>query len=393
MKLKQLLIEEELKGALIKILNIMLKVGMDPEDISYNYNVLSNTYHITDDEIKSEAVLYYKKYHNIAEEKGTFKGIDVNLEYNEDEIDNEILALAEHLGIHPLLINDDGYGYYSEIIDGEEYRVLEESEAEEEFRERADEYIDETLQNTDDLGWLESYLEIDKYYVESFCEEEADYRVDDMDDETIIEEMGEEDELERRISVARKKQERWHELDNEIVDTEDQIEELTNEIEELNEEMYDLRSSAASSQDRDEIADMENEYSGMKQTMAELQEKLEYWEEHLEEIRYEFDELDDDMDDIESNVTEELAEELKDDLRKKIAEDMYDDIDHEGWTYFSSQLGYTAKQVVDNGWFDIDRDSAIDDLESDRGNIMSSYDGIEYEEIIDNELYYIYRHN
>jgi len=269
--------------------------------------------------------------------------------------------------------------------------VLDENSADDIFEERAGEYIEESLEYDDDLGWLEDYLTMDTYYVEQFCQEDADYRVGDMDESEIIEEMNAEDELERRMEKAKKEQDRWHQLDEEIVEVEDKIEEITSDIESLNEEMYDLRSEAASSQDSEEIADLENEYEGMKQTMAELEESLEYWEEHLEEIRYEFDELDDSWEDAQWRIESELADELKDDLVEKLAEQMFENIEYEGWEYFSSNLGYTAKQVVDNGWFDIDMDSAIESLQSDRGNIMSSYDGIEEEEYYNGETYYIYR--
>jgi uncharacterized protein YukE len=393
-KLKQILTEEELSKSLIKVLNIMLKMGFDPEDLSDNFNKLDKNLHIKDDDLKSEAILYFRKYHNIAEEKGSFKEIgDVNLDYDPDDIEDEIMALSIYLGVHPLLIEPTAYGEYEYIIDGDEYRVLDENSADEEFQARAEEYIEETLEYQDDLGWLESYLEMDTYSVEQFCSDEADYRVDDMEDEEIVEEMDMEEELQQRIDKERKKYDRWHELDEEIVEVEEKISDIMTDIENLNEEMYDLRSEAASSEDRDEIADLENEYEGMKQTMSELEEMLEYWEDHLEEIRYEFDELDDDYDDVDWKVAREFADELRDDLREKIAEQMFDDIEYEGWEYFSNNLGYTAKQVVDNGWFDIDMDSAIESLESDRGNIMNTYDGNEDEEYYNGESYYIYRTN
>jgi hypothetical protein len=159
----------------------MLKMGFDPEEVSDNFHKLEKNYQISNETLKTEAVLYYKKYHSIAEEKGSFRDIgDVNIDYDEDEVEDEIMALAQFLDTHPFLIEDTGYSEYRDVLTNDEYRVLDEDSADEEFRERADEYIDETLEyNDSDLGWLESYLEMDTYYVEQFCEEEADYYVDD----------------------------------------------------------------------------------------------------------------------------------------------------------------------------------------------------------------------
>jgi hypothetical protein len=236
MKLKQLLTEEELGKTLIKVLNLMLKLGFDPEDVSDNFDSLEKKYAITDEELKTEAVLYYKKYHAMAEERGSFKDLgDVNIDYDEDEIEDEIMVLAQFLDTHPFLIEDTGYSEYQDILSADEYRVLDEDSADEEFRERADEYLDETLEMGDgDLGWLESYLEIDTYSVEQYCQEEADYYVDDnLGPEEIIEEMGEEGELERRLSIARKKSDRWHELDEEIDEMKDKITDVMSDIEDL----------------------------------------------------------------------------------------------------------------------------------------------------------------
>lgn len=393
MKLKQLLKEEELGNALIKVLNIMLKMGFDPEDVSDNYIKLKSDLHITDSELRGNATLYYKKYHGIAEERGSFKDLgDVNIDYDEDDIEDEIMALAQFLDTHPFFIEDTGYSEYRDILTDNEYRVLDEDSADSEFRERAEEYIDDVLDYSDsDLGWLEYYLEIDRYSVEQFCEEEADYYVDDLDSEDIIDQMNEEDELERRLTEAREKSDRWYELDETIDDVKDKISDVTSDIEDLNEEMYEIRTEKSSAQSQEEIDDLEIQYEELEEQMIKLQEGLEYWEEQLEVLESEFEELDSDID--EDDIKDQLADELKEDLKEKYASDKYDEIEYEGWQWFKSNLGYTAKQVLDNGLFDIDREGAIDSLESDRGNIMNSYDGTEEEEYYNGQTFYIYQTN
>ena len=69
-----------------------------------------------------------------------------------------------------------------------------------------------------------------------------------------------------------------------------------------------------------------------------------------------------------------------------------DNIEHEGIEFFVSNLGYSLKDAVDY-YGEIDRDSAISDMEQDRGGIMSSYDGIEWEEEVNGKTYYIYQTN
>jgi hypothetical protein len=396
MKLRRLINEDTLESVLVKILNLLLKKGADPEDVSDNFRMIQKDFLIDDTELASEAILYYRKYYEIASENGTFRDLgDVSLDYDEEEIDGEILALAEHLAIHPFLIEKDNYGYYKEVIDDEEYRVLEENEAQTEFEERAEDYIDEWLANTDDLGWLEHHLELQHYAVEQFADEEARYRVEEnMSNEEIIEEWGVEEQLESMMVEARKNHERWEELDNTIVDIQYDIEELERDLEEISTELTDNMTEQSRSSDRSEVADLQNEYKGLLQKQKETKEKLEYWVEEIEELQFEFDELDKtDWESAEYDAESKLADEVKEELMEQISGEIYKEIENEGIDYFTQNLGYDAKSAADN-FFKIDYDAATKDLEMDgRGNIMSSYDGEEYEEFVGDTTYYIYRYN
>ena len=187
---------------------------------------------------------------------------------------------------------------------------------------------------------------------------------------------------------------RWSEVDNEIVDVEYKIDELSFDIEAFDEELTDNMTQQSRVNDQSEVADLQNEYKGLLTSKNESKVKLEWWEEKLEELQYEFGDLEDKKDDTDEldSVTEDFGDELREDLEEKIAKDIIDDVEYEGLKYFTSNLGYEPKDAIEY-FFRIDKESAIDDFESDRGNIMGSYDGNEHEEDVNGETYYIYRTN
>jgi hypothetical protein len=63
-----------------------------------------------------------------------------------------------------------------------------------------------------------------------------------------------------------------------------------------------------------------------------------------------------------------------------------------GVEYFTDNLGMSRQDAID-GYFVFDKEGAIDQLanETDRGDALSAYDGVEEEQLFDDESYYIYR--
>jgi uncharacterized coiled-coil DUF342 family protein len=397
-KLKEILMESTMTPRDSKFLNLIVRSGIESDDLSGIYELLSKKYLIDDDEWIGKLMVIYGKYYDELEEPVDFRQLkEYDIEYDPDEIEDEQLALAQHLGIHPLLVGKGQYGDWEDPINNEEFAVYDEDTANDVFRERAEEYVDEYIENGSS-DWLESYIELDDYAVEQFANEDARYRVEDYNSEEIIEEYGAEDEWTRRLEVIREKaaviENRWEEVDNEIVDVEYKIDDLTSEIESFNEELTDNMTQQSRSSSQSEVADLKNEYSGLIQSKNEAAEKLEWWEEELQELRWEFEELDGKIGDTteEDDMTEEFADEIREDLEEKIAKDIISDVEYEGLSYFTNNLGYDAKDAIDH-YFRIDRESAIDDFEQDRGNIMSSYDGVEHEEDVNGKTFYIYRTN
>tara|TARA_B110000211_G_C14059537_1_gene544892 strand:- start:425 stop:1624 length:1200 start_codon:yes stop_codon:yes gene_type:complete len=397
-KLKEILMESTMTPRDAKFLNILVKNGIESDDVSGIYELLTKKFLINDNAWVGRLIIIYGKYRDELEEPIDFRQLkEYDIEYNPDEIEDEVLALSQHLDTHPLLINKGKYGDYHDPINDEEFAVYNEDDANDAFRQRAEEYVDEYIENGS-VDWLESYIELDDYAVDQFANEDARSRIENYSAEEIINEYGAEDEWERRLTVVQDKldvlENRWSEVDNEIVDVEYKIDELSFDIEAFDEELTDNMTQQSRVNDQSEVADLQNEYKGLLTSKNESKVKLEWWEEKLEELQYEFGDLEDKKDDTDEldSVTEDFGDELREDLEEKIAKDIIDDVEYEGLKYFTSNLGYEPKDAIEY-FFRIDKESAIDDFESDRGNIMGSYDGNEHEEDVNGETYYIYRTN
>ncbi len=397
-KLKEILMESTMTRIDAKFLNILVRDGIDSDDLSGMYDLLKNKYLIDDSEWVGKLMIIYGKYYDELDEPVDFRQLkEYDIEYDPDELEDEQLAMAQHLDIHPLLVEKGEYGDWFDPINNEEFAVYDEDTANDVFRERAEEYVDEYIEHGS-VDWLESYITLNDYAVEEFANEDARYRIDDLDSEEIIAEYGAEEEWNRRLEVAQEKvdaiETRWGELDGEIVDAEYKIDDLTDEIDSFNEELTDNMTQQSRVNSQSEIADLKNEYRGLIQSKNEVMEKLEWWEENIEELRHDFEELDGKIGDTseEDNITEEFADEIRDDLESIFAKRIIDEVEYEGLSYFTGNLGMEPKDAIDY-YFDIDRESAIDDFESDRGGIMSGYDGIEHFEDVNGETYYIYRTN
>ena len=93
----------------------------------------------------------------------------------------------------------------------------------------------------------------------------------------------------------------------------------------------------------------------------------------------------------EDEETQKFAEDLEDDYVEFMARDIFKEIEREGITYFTDNLGYSLKDALD-GFFDIDEDALKEYLyDTDRAAELAYYDGEEHEEEVDGEYYFIYR--
>ena len=397
-KFKNILKEDTLKPAMGKMLNIMAKMNLPAYDVRDNITLLQTKFAIKDISTASNIALIYRKYYDELGVDRNFKTLkDISVDYDIDDYDDTIIALHQHLdGIHPELLVVDNYGEIEDVVNSSEYRVLTEDEADEEFKDRANEDIDMYLNDASDLGWLISYVELDDYSVDQFASEDADYRVDDMTEEDIIEEATAfsdvEDKLKELERVLEEKTEKLNEIDILISDFEVEIDNKQDQIETIDYEISDLTTDRELSTDQEERNKLKGEIYELNIQKYDIRKELSQYEERLEELQIEYEDLEEIVDEGIDSAKSELVEEYKDDVRESLQQTIKDEIEHEGIEYFVNNLGYSLKDAVEY-YGTIDRDGAISDMEQDRGNIMSGYDGIEWEEEVNGETYYIYQTN
>ena len=397
-KFKNILKEDTLKPAMGKMLNIMAKMNLPAYDVRDNITLLQTKFAIKDISTASNIALIYKKYYDELGVDRNFKTLkDISVDYDIDDYDVTIIALHQHLdGIHPELLVANNYGEIEDVVNSSEYRVLTEDEADEEFKDRANEDIDMYLNDSSDLGWLISYVELDDYSVDQFASEDADYRVDDMTEEDIIEEATAfsdvQDKLKELERVLEEKTEKLNEIDNLISDYEVEIDNKQDQIENIDYEISDLTTDRELSTDQEERNKLKGEIYELNIQKYDIRKELSQYEERLEELQIEYEDLEEIVDEGIDSPKSELVEEYKDDVRESLQQTIKDEIEHEGIEYFVIHLGYSLKDAVEY-YGTIDRDGAISDMEQDRGDIMSGYDGIEWEEEVNGETYYIYQTN
>jgi hypothetical protein len=276
-----------------------------------------------------------------------------------EDIDDKVMALSIHLNIPPILLEEDSYGHYGlelyrNVEDGKEYAIGDDGEVQDAMIT----YFQNYVENQGGLEYidrylLDDYIELDDYSVEQFAEEEAEYRVGDMDEDDVIEEAGYDD----KDSY----QERIDELQSEIDDMESEKDDLEIELGDLD-----------TDEDEDE--------------MEEIEEKISDLEYEISNKESEKEDLENELDGLYETAKEELIENYKDDI--------LNDVRSEGVDYFIDNLGYSLEDAID-AYFDFDEEGLEAYLaeNEDRGNSLAHYDGYEGEEEYNGEWYYIYRVN
>jgi len=340
-----------------KIVKVMDKRGIGDE-IAEIWNFLTKDLDIEKLETKLEIIHLYQKYYGMdTEDFDNMSDEDLSDMGSIEDIDDKVMALSLHLNIPPILLEEETYSHYGlelyrNVDDGKTYAIGDDGEVQDAMREYFENFVD----NQGGLDYidrylLDDYIELDDYSVEQFAEEEAEYRVEDMDEDDVIEEAGYDDKD----------------------SYEERIDELQSEIEEMESEKEDLEI---------ELGDLDIE---------EDEDEMEEIEEKISDLEYEISDKESEKEDLESEL-ESLYETAKEELIEKYKDDIYHEVHGEGVDYFIDHLGWSLEDAVDS-YCSFDNDGLEEYLaeNEDRGNTLAHYDGNENEEEYDGEWYYIYR--
>ena len=358
MKLLRLITEErKILPFHKRMLKLMSREGIDDE-VSDIWNFLTKNLQIEKLETKLEIIHLYQKYYGMDDEDIDAEISDSDFEdmTNIDDVEDKVMALSLHLNIPPILLEEESYSYYGleqyrNVDDNTSYAIGDDQEVQDAMREYYEDYVErvggiEYL----DRSLVDDFIELDDWSVEQFAEEDAERRVEDMDEDDVIDEAGydDKDSFEEKIN----------ELEVEIDDMESEKDDLENELLELDEE------------DEDEMAEIE---------------------ERIEDLEYEISDKESEKEDLESEL-DSLYDTAKEELIETYKEDIISDIEYSGMDYFIDNFAYSLEDAVESfGTFD--NDGLVEylvDME-DRGETLSPYDGEENEEEYDGEWYYIYR--
>lgn len=361
MKLLKLIKEERtIKPYHKKLIKVMDQQGVSDE-VSDMWDFLGSKLDIRNTEEKLEIMHLYKKYYGVEEEElDNLSDDDFSDMGDTSDIEDKQMALALNLNVPPMLLEEQNYTHYgltvyNNLDDGSDYAVGDDSEA----GEAMEEYFDSYVSNVGGIEYidrwvLDDFIELDSYVVEEYARETAEYRVEDMDEDEVIEEAGYDKDS----------------LESDLENLKDELSDLESEKEDLESELEDLEYDNDEGENDDEIEDLNERISDLEDSIYEKESEIEEKESEIES----------------------LYEVAKEELIDKMTEDINDDIESEGVDYFVDNMGYTLEQAVDS--FCTFDESGLQSYlaeNEDRGNTLGSYDGVEEEEEYDGEWYYIYR--
>ena len=379
MKLLKILTENTVTPIDKKMVSVLQRMKVDPNDVGEIWTKLTDPLSINDMELKIKIAFLYTQSCYINDEDNEF-GDTGDILCNElDDVDwdemastvmfgDDQLALAEFLNVPPFLLEVLEYSQYGLKIyefDGDSYAVGDDADVEDAMYQYAENMIEYEI-DTMEEWWLNDYLSPNQYAIEQFCEEEADNRLDNMSEEEMMEEAGmDPDEKQEEIDDMEVSKE---EKEEELVEMQEELEELENLRDEAEEDYGD---------ESDEFYEADEEHGNKDMEVDELMDDIESLGNDIEEHQQEL-----------SN----MPEEAKDQLYDKYKEDYEETIESEGVEYFTSNLGMSREDAIDY-YFDFDKDGAVQALadDQDRGENLASYDGNEEEQEYDGEDYYIYQ--
>lgn len=331
------------------------------DEVSDIWDFLSSKLDIRNTEEKLEIMHLYKKYYDVDEEElDNLSDDDFSDMDDTSDIEDKQMALALNLDVPPMLLEEQNYTHYgltvyNNLDDGTEYAVGDDSEVDKAMKE----YFDDYISNVGGIEYIHRWLlydfiELDSYVVEEYARETAEYRVEDMDEDEVIEEAGYDKDS----------------LESDLENLKDELSDLESEKEDLESELDDLESDNDEGENDVEIEDL-------NEKMTELVDRIYDKEGEIGEKESEI---------------ESLYETAKEELIDKMTEDMNDDIESEGVVYFIDNMGYSLEDAV-SAFYTFDESGLESYLaeNEDRGNTLGSYDGVEETENYDGEWYYIYR--
>jgi hypothetical protein len=342
-----------MNAKIVKLLNYLLAKDFDPEDISEMYKFIKNELNITNSEVLNIAPILYRKYYPLLDDGEDFRSIEnMNVDYDEDDIDDRIIALSQHLEVHPLTLktiyNENNI---QDSRDESEYLVGDEDEIREIFFDRVDDRVQDLKEYNPD--YILDFLTLDEGYAEQFAEDEAGYRYENEEPEDVIGYLNQREEHEKWMERLEEAETELNDVDNLITDLDYDIENETGEFSE------------------EELENMEERRELLSQRFTELETFIDNWDDDEE--------------------TKKFADTLEDDYVEFMARDIYDEIERRGLDFFVDDYGYSTLDAIDS-FFDIDEDAMKEDLyDTDRAGELAYYDGDEHEEEVNGEYYFIYR--
>jgi hypothetical protein len=176
---------------------------------------------------------------------------------------------------------------------------------------------------------LSYYLEMTSLDMRLLAQEEADARVDDMDDDDLLEAMDMEDEANE-----------YNELKDEIYDLESDVDDLKNKLDDY--------------LDEDDLT--EGEMEMREEKAKEMREEIEEKENELENLQDKLASLD---------TYDEIVDKAREQLRDVYYDDIHDELERDAVGYFVDNLGYAEEDLAKNSAFSVDYEKLARDLSYD----------------------------
>lgn len=399
MKFKNLLTESKVSFIEVKILNALLKLGVEPnfqevyesliENLKYDYSKNS--------ELMDRIMTLYDAYYYDYEDSG-FKEL-MGTEFDDEEYQENIVddprarALALHKNVPVFLIKNEHGNYYTDMTSNEEYVILTDSEADNAAENMASNYI----YNEGGLSNLTSrFLTTDWDHIRQMCEDDAnEYVRYNMDEEEQVEAAGKTEEYNDLTYDISEMESEMIDIEYEVSELNIDISNLINEFKEEYKEYLEMKNRLDSNQfnDEDEKEELVDDIDWkvdklelLKKEVIENRDNKINLIKRYRDLKYDVKVLKGELEDLLSDIEDEAVE--------KYAQDRYDDIHYSGAeTYYKDNYGYSTEQLVEYGILELDKDEYFDAVRDERPIWLAPYDHEENSETVGEETYYIYRHN
>ena len=229
MKLLKILTENTVTPIDKKMVSVLQRMDVDPDDVGEIWTKLTDPLSINDMELKIKIAFLYTQSCYYGEDGIVCNELD-DVDWDEMAstvmFDDYQLALAEFLNVPPFLLDQASYSQYGLNVyefDGDSYAVGDDADVEDAMYQYAENMIEYEI-DTMEEWWLNDYLSPNQYAIEQFCEEEADNRLDNMTEEEMMDEAGmDPDEKQEEIDDMEVSKE---EKEEELVELEEELEEL-----------------------------------------------------------------------------------------------------------------------------------------------------------------------